>query len=181
MTFKYKVCPLWGSHSCTVTGRNQPSPAVHGCTTDRRLRAGRAAVLGRHRAWRRPRPLDRLPYPVLRRGSRRKKRHKPDPATNNTFHASGGSLTHASEGKARRVLTNIPTPGDLSASQGVMWLKITEGCLAVVGDWDSAALLRERSGGQRAEAHAAESGHRAPTVASSTVQHRFRHHCRHAS
>jgi len=103
------------------------------------------------------------------------------PATNNTFHTSRGSLTHASEGKARRVLTNIPTPGDLSASQGVMWLKITEGCLAVVGDLDSAALLRERSGGQRAEAHAAESGHRAPTVASSTVQHRFRHHCRHAS
>jgi hypothetical protein len=119
--------------------------------------------------------------PVLRRGSRSKQRHKQAPATNNTFHTSGGSLTHASEGKARRVLKNIPTPGDLSASQGAMWLKVTEGCLAVVGHWDSAALLRERSGGQRAEAHAAESGHRAPTVASSTVQHRFRHHCRHAS
>ena len=119
--------------------------------------------------------------PRLRRGSRSKQRHEQAPATNNTFHTSGGTLTHASEGKARRVLTNIPTPGDRSASQGVMWLKITEGCLAVVGDLDSAALLRERSGGQRAEAHAAESGHRAPTVASSTVQHRFRHHCRHAS
>lgn len=77
-------------------------PAVPRCTTDSRLRAGCAAVRGRHRAWRRRRPLDRLPYPVLRRGSRRKKRHKPDPATNNTFHASGGSLTHASEGGARR-------------------------------------------------------------------------------
>jgi len=180
VTFKYKGSALGQSflHGHWQESAVSRHPRMH---NGQKAAARRATVLGRHRAWRGPRPLDRLPYPVLRRGSRSKQRHEQTPATNNTFYTSRGSLTHASEGKARRVLKNIPTAGDLSASQGAMWLKIAEGCLAVVGDWDSAALLRERSGGQRAEAHAAESGHRAPTVASSTVQHRFRHHCRHAS
>ena len=43
------------------------------------------------------------------------------------------------------------------------------------------ADLCARSGGQRAEANAAESRHRALAVASSTVEHGFRHHRGHAS
>jgi len=48
--------------------------------------------------------------PRLRRGSRSKQRHEQAPATNNTFHTSGGTLTHASEGKARRVLRRHSNP-----------------------------------------------------------------------
>jgi len=143
--------------------------------------ARRATVLGRHRAWRGPRPLDRLPYPVLRRGSRSKQRHEQTPATNNTFHTSGGTLTHASEGKARRVLKRHSNPWRAIGLTGCDVAQNHRRVPRCGRRLDSAALLRERCGGQRAEAHAAESGHRVPTVASSTVQHRFRHHCRHAS
>jgi hypothetical protein len=85
-------------------------------------------------------------------------------------------MTHAPEGRGRsKTFETMAT----YRRQGVIWLGIA--CLALIGAWDSAANLCGRSGGQRTEADAAESGHRTLAVASPAVQHGLRHHSGHAS
>jgi hypothetical protein len=87
-------------------------------------------------------------------------------------------MTHAPECRGRsKTFETMAT----YRRQGVMWLGITETCLALIGALDSAANLCGRSGGQRTEADAAESGHRTIAVSSPAVQHGLRHHSGHAS